>query len=72
MRPTCKAEGERCLIRPGCRLEEKWFLIEKSEEKQYLMRYSCKADGERFLMRSGCIPEGEALPGWEALPDEAW
>lgn len=71
MRPS-RAEKECCLKRPSCRLEKKRFLIEKLEEKQYLIRPNCKANEERFLMRPGCISEEEALPVWEALPDEVW
>lgn len=56
-----RVEREHYLIRPGCRLEKKRFLIEKLKEKQYLIRSECKADGERFLMRPSCIPEEKAL-----------
>ena len=57
MRPSCRAAEERCLTRPGCRLEKKYFLIEKLEEKQYLIRPNCKAN-----RRPGFLPEREALP----------
>lgn len=61
MRPS-RVEKKCCLKKPNYRLEKKYFLIKKLEEKQYLIRPNCKANEERFLMRFGCISEEEMLP----------
>lgn len=69
MRPS-KAEIKCCLKKPSCRLEKKRFLIEKLEEKQYLIRPNYKANEELFLIKPGYILEEKMLPVWKALSDE--
>lgn len=61
MRPN-KLEKENCLKKLSCKLEKKHFLIEKLEEKQYLIKLNYKPNKECFLINLGCMLEKKALP----------